>query len=137
MKKTIRVLCMGIAVALFSLSVGAVESLRGDNALDQDAKMFDKRKALTSKGGFQRSFEQQPPLIPHSIEKDEITLRGNTCMRCHSKDNFEKEKAPRVGDSHFMDRDGKMLTKLSSRRYFCNQCHVPQVDASPLVENNF
>jgi cytochrome c-type protein NapB len=137
MNKTFQLLLAGSVTALLSMSVGAMESLRGDNELDKEAQMFVKRKPVTAKGGFERSFKQQPPLIPHSIEKDEITLRGNTCMRCHSKENFEREKAPKVGDSHFTDRDGKVLEKLSSRRYFCEQCHVSQVNASPLVENNF
>ncbi|WP_175463882.1 nitrate reductase cytochrome c-type subunit, partial [Vibrio cholerae] len=26
---------------------------------------------------------------------------------------------------------------VSPRRYFCLQCHVPQADAKPLVENDF
>ena len=95
--------------------------------------MFQQKKAKK----FDRSFEQQPPMIPHTIEKDKITLRGNTCMRCHSKENHEKEKAPAIGDSHYIDRDGKKLAKPSSRRWFCNQCHAPQVDAEPLVELNF
>ncbi|MCB1961304.1 MAG: nitrate reductase cytochrome c-type subunit, partial [Rhodocyclaceae bacterium] len=29
------------------------------------------------------------------------------------------------------------LSNISPRRYFCNQCHVPQFDAKPLVENTF
>jgi nitrate reductase (cytochrome), electron transfer subunit len=138
MKKMIQLLVAGCLVSLFSLSVNAgVVSLRGDNPLDKGEKSFDKKKELTNKGGFERNYKKQPPLIPHTTEKDEITLRGNTCMRCHSKENFEKEKAPKIGDSHFIDRDGKVLEKVSMRRYFCTQCHVPQLDASPLVENTF
>ena len=36
-----------------------------------------------------------------------------------------------------MDRDGNFLAEISPRRYFCEQCHVAQVDARPLVENRF
>ena len=36
-----------------------------------------------------------------------------------------------------MNRDGNFLAEISPRRYFCNQCHVTQVDAEPLVENTF
>jgi cytochrome c-type protein NapB len=138
MKKAIQVLMTGLLIAVSSQLVSAeVTSLRGAHDLDGDALAITKKKVMTTKGGFKRSFEKQPPLIPHSVEKDEITLRGNTCMRCHSKENHEKEKAPVVGESHFLDRDGKLLEKLSSRRYFCNQCHVPQLEAQPLVKNNF
>jgi cytochrome c-type protein NapB len=38
-----------------------------------------------------------------------------------------------VSVSHYMDRDGNFLAEISPRRYFCEQCHVPQVDAKPLV----
>ena len=88
-------------------------------------------------GGFDRSWELQPPSIPHSIEKDRISLQENTCMTCHSKENFEKEKAPEIAESHYVARDGSTLDKPSSRRYFCNQCHTPQADLAPLVENTF
>ena len=36
-----------------------------------------------------------------------------------------------------MDRDGNFLAEISPRRYFCNQCHVTQKDAKPLVDNTF
>lgn len=114
-----------------------VASLRGDHELDKDAKAIDKKKQLKVEGGFKRSWDLQPPGIPHDISKDSITITGNTCMRCHSKENFEKEKAPAIGESHYKNRDGKVLDKPSSRRWFCNQCHVPQVDAKPLIENTF
>ena len=58
-------------------------------------------------------------------------------MNCHSEKTFEQKKAPRVGDSHYLSRDGKVLETLSSRRYFCNQCHATQLNAEPLVENIF
>ena len=36
-----------------------------------------------------------------------------------------------------MDRDGTMLGEVSTRRYFCTQCHVTQDEVKPLVENRF
>ena len=36
-----------------------------------------------------------------------------------------------------MDHDGNFLAEISPRRYFCEQCHVAQIDAKPLVENRF
>ncbi len=42
-----------------------------------------------------------------------------------------------VGVTHYMDRDGNVLGDISPRRYFCEQCHVAQADAKPLVENTF
>ena len=42
-----------------------------------------------------------------------------------------------ISVTHFVDRDGQVLATVSPRRYFCTQCHVPQTDAKPLVENDF
>ncbi len=127
-------------IAALTLGLAAhaeVRSLRGDRPIDAGAQMFDKKRPKTLEGGFKRAWKTAPPAIPHSIDKDRITLEDNSCMRCHSAENFKKEKAPKVGDSHFLAADGTKLKDISARRYFCNQCHVPQMDAKPLVENTF
>ncbi|HXK57600.1 MAG: nitrate reductase cytochrome c-type subunit [Gammaproteobacteria bacterium] len=139
MKKTMITLTTALVVLIFSGAVvaGAVESLRGEQPLTENAKEPAKKQALVVKGGIERSYKQQPPVIPHAIDKDEINLKVNTCLNCHSEKTFEAKKAPKVGDSHFIDRDGKVLKTISSRRYFCEQCHAPQLNADPLVVNNF
>lgn len=134
-----------IAITAFGVILGSspamakesISSLRGDHDLDGTALKAKKMKQKSMKGGFDRSYKQQPPMIPHKVDKDKITLTTNTCMKCHSKATYKKEKAPMIGESHFTDRDGKVLKKVSARRHFCNQCHAPQVDASPLVRNDF
>jgi nitrate reductase (cytochrome), electron transfer subunit len=42
-----------------------------------------------------------------------------------------------ISITHFMDRDLQTLASVSARRYFCTQCHVPQTDAEPVIENQF
>jgi len=138
MKKIITLLTgLALSVGISLSAVAEIQSLRGSLSLDSDSQSFEKRKQIKQKDGFERSYKIQPPMIPHATDKDKITLKGNTCMRCHSEKNYKKEKAPRIGDSHYIDRDGNKLNKLSSRRYFCNQCHATQVNAEQLVENNF
>jgi nitrate reductase (cytochrome), electron transfer subunit len=139
MKKTMVTLTAALVVLIFSGAVvaGAVDSLRGGQPLTDDSKEPDKKQPLVVKGGIERSYKQQPPVIPHKTDKDEINLKVNTCMNCHSEKTYEAKKAPKVGDSHYVDRDGKVLVTVSSRRYFCEQCHAPQVNADPLVENSF
>jgi len=137
MKKLLVTLIASCVLAGFSIpAFSEMQSLRV-TALESKSESFDKRKQVKQKDGFERSYKLQPPMIPHAVDKDEITLKTNTCMKCHSAKNYEKEKAPKVGDSHFKDREGKVLDKLSSRRYFCNQCHATQVDADQLVQNDF
>ena len=133
-------LCLAMILGLGLFSTGpasAVSSLRGDNPLDAKAKMESKKRIVTKEGGFKRSWKLQPPVIPHKINKERITLEGNSCLRCHSLENYKKEKAPKIGDSHFIDASGKKLDKITMRRYFCVQCHAPQHNAKPLVENTF
>jgi cytochrome c-type protein NapB len=36
-----------------------------------------------------------------------------------------------------MTRNGDMLGQVSTRRYFCMQCHVSQDAVRPIVNNNF
>ena len=43
----------------------------------------------------------------------------------------------RHADVWAVDRDFQTLASVSPRRYFCTQCHVPQTDAEPPIENGF
>ena len=84
-----------------------------------------------------RDFVQQPPLIPHTINGYQITKNFNKCMDCHAFNKAKAAGATRVSVTHFRTREGQELDNISPRRYFCTQCHVPQTDARPLVENTF
>ena len=84
-----------------------------------------------------RNFEQQPPLIPHSIKGYSITQNFNKCMDCHAWSRAKETKATKVSATHFQTREGTKLGNISPRRYFCMQCHVPQFDAKPLVESTY
>lgn len=84
-----------------------------------------------------RNYPMQPPVIPHTTRSYEVNKNNNKCMSCHSRHRTEKSQAPMVSVTHYMNRDGNFLADVSPRRYFCNQCHVTQVDAKPLVENTF
>ena len=84
-----------------------------------------------------RNYPEQPPVIPHSIDNYQLTLRANRCLECHRREYTEGSGAPMISITHFMDRDGQMLADVTPRRYFCTACHVPQSDARPLVPNTF
>ena len=138
MKKSMILMVMTIVAMAFSISaMASVESLRGSAAIDVDANKVMKHKIEETQGGVKRNFEKQPPVVPHKTEKYSITIRNNGCLKCHSEKSYKKEKAPKIGDSHYIDRDGKVLKTMSSRRYFCSQCHVTQVKADALVENTY
>lgn len=86
---------------------------------------------------FGRNYRQQPPLIPHSIEQYQIDLKANQCLRCHDWSTAGERNAPTLSMTHYLDRDGNQLDRVAGTRWFCNQCHVPQVDAPALVDNTF
>jgi cytochrome c-type protein NapB len=146
MNKTIRMATQSLALSLSLLAVGpslaadvgaVVDPQRKDLALDAGSAPTERRKVEVIQGGIERSFKEQPPMIPHAVEKYEISLSLNGCLKCHSEETYQTEKAPKLGDSHYLDRDGKRLEKLSMRRYFCTQCHVVQFEGAPLVDNSF
>jgi cytochrome c-type protein NapB len=85
----------------------------------------------------QRNYPMQPPTIPHKIDGYQIDINSNKCLTCHSRHKVEDSQAPMISVTHYMDRDGNFLAEVSPRRYFCNQCHITQTVAKPLVNNTF
>jgi nitrate reductase (cytochrome), electron transfer subunit len=84
-----------------------------------------------------RNYPEQPPVIPHSIRGYQVDRRHNRCLECHSRSAAPAVGAPMISVTHFVDRDGQTRAAVVPSRYFCTQCHVPQTDASPLVESDF
>lgn len=150
MKKSLRIALVLLATSTIpfltvspALSAEAgVKSMRGADAQIADQAPEEKTQ-LGKRPGSQktvpRTFEQQPPVIPHATENfDEITLEENQCLTCHGPEKYKEKKAPKIGDSHFRNQQtGEIMKQMSSARHNCVQCHVPQVDAPPLVDNTF
>ncbi len=132
---------MGAAViALAAMSLPAedlVNGLRGNTPLKEEPqapKIWPVENKDVKRG---RAYTSQPPTIPHSIEKYEITRNVNMCMYCHARVRNNEFGAPMVSATHYMDRDGQILGDVTPRRYFCTQCHVPQSEVTPPVANTF
>ena len=128
-----------LAVSLVVLSTGlasgqSVENLRGGNVDDPIAvnEVFKQKE-----GRITRNYRQQPPLVPHSIDQYQIDLKANRCLSCHDWTRAGERGAPTLSMTHYLDRDGNQLDAVAGTRWFCNQCHVPQVNAPALVENDF
>ena len=126
------------SIAVFAQAVAQQEvtSLRG-KAADAPSVTPELKKWQTDHGPIEREYVQQPPLIPHDITGYRIDLKSNKCLTCHSWANYKKSGAVKISQTHFSDREGNDLANISARRYFCTQCHVPQTDAKPLVNNTF
>lgn len=109
--------------------------------------------------GLQRSFENSPPLIPHTTEgMFKITAEQNQCMMCHMPLKADEKNAKAIPLSHFTDyrpvivqegdlyvvqaADNEVIavsteSDLNQAMFNCNLCHAPQANIDPLVANLF
>lgn len=131
-----------VAVAACAITAEKVSSMRGSDVAATDVAPID-QPYLGSKPGqhalIARTFTGQPPLVPHKVDGlDEITATDNSCLDCHIHDEFRGQKIPRVKQSHLVTPVSVGAAPvLDMQRWQCNSCHVPQIDAKPLVENSF
>jgi cytochrome c-type protein NapB len=114
-----------------------VIGLRGKTPLDQSTTPPPIAADINDDIRRGRAYPEQPPVIPHTIRNYELSLNANQCLTCHGRQFIQQSQAPMISVTHFMGRDEQVLATVSARRFFCTQCHVPQHDAKPLVENNF
>ncbi len=113
-----------------------IATLRG-GAINQEAQAPAISRVVNSDIKVKRNYPMQPPLIPHTIDGYQVDLNANKCMACHSRRLTEESQAPMISVTHYMDRDANFLAEISPRRYFCEQCHVVQTNARPLLANDF
>lgn len=110
-------------------------------------------------GNIERSFENSPPMIPHTLVGFvPIKANSNICLGCHVPVVAAALKATAIPKSHFTDyrpgiieedglykvdaEEGAMVSKdlgsnLNKARYNCTQCHVPQAKITVFVDNKF
>ncbi|GAB3292041.1 nitrate reductase cytochrome c-type subunit [Parahaliea aestuarii] len=139
MKRIAIVVVVLLGVVGASLAVGAgnqIDTLR-KAAIDREPEAPAIAQVENNDIRRKRAYPMQPPTIPHKIDGYQVDLKVNRCMACHSRHRTEASQAPMVSVTHFMDRDGNFLAEISARRYFCQQCHVPQTNARPLLANDF
>ena len=138
MKKIIAAMfsCL-IFSALAQVGDGHPRGLRGSAPLDKEPAAPLMPKMINDDLRRGRAFAMQPPVIPHQIENYQVDRNFNKCMTCHGRDRVPDSQAPMVSVTHFMDRDNNFRAEISPRRYFCTQCHVPQMDVKVPVENTF
>jgi cytochrome c-type protein NapB len=111
--------------------------LRGPIPVDQEGKVAPLVNAENNDRKRVRSYAMQPPTIPHKTDNYQIDRFANKCMTCHSRTRASETQATPIGVSHYQNRDGEVLADVSPRRYFCDQCHVVQMETGLLVKNRF
>lgn len=124
------ILCAGLATAQTISTLRATEP-------GEDEMPPPMRPIVDSDIRETRNYPEQPPVIPHDIENYEVSANFNKCLSCHARAATGRSQAPMVSVTHYIDRHGQVLAAVSPRRYFCNQCHVPQHPDEPAVNNTF
>ena len=140
MKKILVTACfalISLSCTVNTVNADELRSLRGSVELDETSEMVPNRRVMAVDNGIDVSFEDQPPMIPHSIDKTRITLHENSCLGCHNRKDSKIEDSTPPPKSHYKTREGKKLKAISTGRYFCTQCHATQANKDPIVENTF
>ncbi|MCE3047548.1 nitrate reductase cytochrome c-type subunit [Helicobacter kayseriensis] len=104
----------------------------------QDFKYGD--KAPGESQVFERAYENAPPMIPHDVEGlTDFTQDSNMCLDCHSPEVAADVGATPVPKSHTYDLRHQQAVQdgVADSRWNCTQCHAPQADLKPAVQNNF
>jgi cytochrome c-type protein NapB len=125
------------AVAWAQQSPGLVDAARGPVPVPQLTEPPLLGNAVNDDVRRPRSYDMQPPTIPHRVDGYQIDKNFNKCLDCHARAKTEVSQAVPVSATHYIDRSGKVLPQISTRRYFCMQCHVAQDAVLPLVGNSF
>ena len=114
-----------------------VDAMRGPTPILEATKPPRLSNAVNDDNRMPRNFALQPPVIPHRVDGYQIDKNFNKCLDCHARGKTEFSLAVPVSSTHYINREGKVLAQVSTRRYFCMQCHVAQEPAKPLVGNSF
>jgi len=104
-----------------------------------------------------RSFENAPPLIPHTTSGFfPIKINSNICLSCHMPEKAKEIDGVPLPETHFINlrpmiiKEGgllkvpedkavnyKRLEDMNKAYFNCSQCHVPQTEVSAHIENLF
>jgi cytochrome c-type protein NapB len=120
-----------------TVNPGGLATIRGAATIDETREAERLKRVIKDKNPIARNYVHQPPVVPHQTRGYRVDLNSNKCLSCHSWKHARETGATKISLTHFETRDGKTLSDVSPRRYFCSQCHVTQADAAPLVENTF
>ncbi|WP_434063945.1 nitrate reductase cytochrome c-type subunit [Roseateles violae] len=113
------------------------DPMRGPVAIPDTTKPPLLRNWVNDDQRLKRNYDMQPPVIPHRVDGYQIDRNFNKCLDCHARGKTEFSQAIPVSPTHYVDRSGKVLPQISTRRYFCMQCHVAQEPLAALVGNGF
>lgn len=124
---TFLVLAMFLSCPVFAQH----DPLRGPAPFEETARPAPLVNAENDDRKRVRSYAMQPPTIPHKTDNYQVDRFANKCMTCHARTRAPETQATPISLTHYIDRDGDFLADVSPRRYFCDQCHVVQMEGQP------
>jgi len=124
-------------IAEQKVTTGGLDTIRGVTTIDTTRDAEALKRIIKDKNPIKRNYVHQPPVVPHQIRGYRVNKDSNKCLTCHGWKYARETGATKISLTHFETRDGKTLSEVSPRRYFCSQCHVTQADAPDLVDNTF
>ncbi len=133
-------LLSGVLLALVTSAAQTgwfTDAMRGATPITEETSPPLLRNAINDDSRVERNYSLQPPIIPHRVDGYQVTKDFNKCMDCHAREKTAFSQAVPVSATHYIDRNGKPLDHISTRRYFCQQCHVAQDPVQPLIGNEF
>jgi nitrate reductase (cytochrome), electron transfer subunit len=127
-----------IGVILATPAFAQHDPMRPGAGFEQDPKTAPLVNAENDDRKRVRSYAMQPPTIPHKTDNYQVDRFANKCMTCHARTRAGETQATPISITHYQDRDGNFLADVSPRRYFCDQCHVVQMNGvEPVVKSRF
>ena len=130
----------GLAMTLVVIQAPAapvVDAMRGPTPIPATTEPPRLGNQVNDDQRLKRNYSYQPPIIPHRIDGYQVDKNFNKCLDCHARDKTAVSQAIPVSETHYIDRSGTVLDRISTRRYFCKQCHVAQENVPLLVGNVF
>lgn len=125
------------AVLLCAQAAPFVDAMRGPTAITATTQPPRLGNQVNDDVRPPRNYGEQPPIIPHRIDGYQVDKNFNKCLDCHARERTTFSQAIPVSKTHYIDRSGKVLDRISTRRYFCKQCHVAQENVPALIGNGF
>jgi cytochrome c-type protein NapB len=159
-----KLLISSVLAALFASSLMATDTVKvtgiRDAGLNQGSQNLPEIKynsAMPIPGQVQnipKSYVTAPPMIPHKISNMvPITIHDNECLSCHMPRTAKALGIKAIPKDHFVNNfansnfstSNKNNTKykfvkqqrLAGSRFNCTQCHAPQAQLDPAIENRF
>ena len=126
-----------LAAAVAQPAAPLVDAMRGPTPIPSATQPPLLRNAVNDDNRLQRNYSLQPPISPHRVDGYQVTKDFNKCMDCQARATTAFSQAVPVSATHYIDRNGRVLDHISTRRYYCQQCHVAQDPVPPLVANGF